>query len=100
MPGLTVPCIPRWYPEAVGAHWRAPDARGPHLGLAGLETKRSERQHGEMSRVTLEKTADQLGNVWVVERVGAEAVTFRVAQQTQWEQAEAVRDGRQPRIDP
>jgi len=53
-----------------------------------------------MSRITLERTADQLGNVWVVERVGAEAVTFRVAQQTHWEQAEAVGDGRQPRIDP
>jgi hypothetical protein len=53
-----------------------------------------------MSRVTLESTDDQQGQVWVVERVGVEALTFRLAQQAQWEQAEAVGNGRQPRIDP
>jgi hypothetical protein len=53
-----------------------------------------------MARITLERTADQLGQDWVVERVGAEALSFRFAQQEHWEQAEAVREGRQPRIDP
>ena|SRR6266550_3529420 len=53
-----------------------------------------------MARVTLEKTADQLDQQWVVERVGAEALSFRIAQQANWEEAEAVRDGRQQRIDP
>jgi hypothetical protein len=50
--------------------------------------------------MTIERTSDQQGQVWVVERVGAEAVTFRVEQQAQWEQAKAVREGRLPRIDP
>jgi len=50
--------------------------------------------------MTPERTADQQGLVWVAERVGAEAITFRVEQQAQWEQAEAVRDGTLPRIDP
>ena len=53
-----------------------------------------------MPRITLERTADQLGQEWFVERVGAEAFNFRLAQQANWEQAEAVRDGLQPRIDP
>src|SRR5207247_10842257 len=52
-----------------------------------------------MARVSLEK-ATELGEEWGVERVGAEALSFRFAQQANWEQAEAVRDGLQPRIDP
>jgi len=53
-----------------------------------------------MARVTLEKTSDQLDQHWVMERVGAEALSFRLEQQAQWDQAPAVRDGRQPRTDP
>jgi hypothetical protein len=53
-----------------------------------------------VSRLTQERTADQLGLRVVVERVGAEALNFRFAQQAHWERAEAVRDGRQPKVDP
>jgi hypothetical protein len=53
-----------------------------------------------VARLSLERTPDQLGQQWVVERVGEEAVGFRVEQQAQWEQALAVRSGNQPPIDP
>jgi hypothetical protein len=56
--------------------------------------------HRQMARFTLERTADQRDQEWFIERTGAEALNFRIAQQENWEQAEAVRDGRQPRIDP
>jgi hypothetical protein len=54
----------------------------------------------KMARVTVERTPDQLDQEWFIERTGAEALNFRIAQQENWEQAEAVREGRQPRIDP
>jgi hypothetical protein len=53
-----------------------------------------------MARITIETTPDQLDQHWVLEREGAEALSFRLAQQRQWEEAEAVRDGRLPAIDP
>lgn len=53
-----------------------------------------------MARLTTEKTPDQLGQERFVERLGAEAIQFRFAQQEQWEQAASVTDGRQSRIDP
>jgi hypothetical protein len=65
-----------------------------------LRNNEIRKSTGEMSRVTLERTDDEQGQVWVVERVGVEALTFRLAQQAQWEQADAVSDGRHPRIDP
>ena len=37
---------------------------------------------------------------WVVEREGAEALSFRLEQQMQWQEATAVRAGRQPPVDP
>ena len=53
-----------------------------------------------MARLTLQKTSDQLDYEWVVEREGAEVLSFRLAQQAQWNEAGAVRDGHQPPSDP
>ena len=53
-----------------------------------------------MARLTLERTADGLDEEWVVKREGAEALKFRLEQQMQWQEATAVRAGRQPPVDP
>lgn len=53
-----------------------------------------------MARLTVERTADGLDEEWVVMREGAEALSFRLEQQMQWQEATAVRAGRQPSVDP
>jgi hypothetical protein len=53
-----------------------------------------------MARLTVERTADGLDEEWVVKREGAEALSFRLEQQMQWQEATAVRAGRQPPVDP
>jgi hypothetical protein len=53
-----------------------------------------------MPRLTVERTSDGLGEEWVVKREGAEALKFRLEQQMQWQEATAVRAGRQPPVDP
>jgi hypothetical protein len=53
-----------------------------------------------MANVALGRTAEQPGQEPFVERTGTEPLGFRIAQQENWAQAEAVGEGRQPRIDP
>ncbi|MGZ4289440.1 MAG: hypothetical protein ACXVQZ_02320 [Gaiellaceae bacterium] len=53
-----------------------------------------------MPRLTVERTADGLGEERVVKREDAEALSFRLEQQMQWQEATAVRAGRQPPVDP
>jgi hypothetical protein len=53
----------------------------------------------QMARIAIERSPDQHEH-WIMEREGAEALSFRLAQQRQWEEAEAVRDGRLPPTDP
>ena len=53
-----------------------------------------------MPRLTVERMAHGLDEEWVVKREGAEALSFRLEQQMQWQEATAVRAGRQPQVDP
>ena len=62
--------------------------------------RRSKEVTNEMPRLTVERTADGLDEEWVVRREGAEALKFRLEQQMHWQQATAVRAGRQPPVDP
>jgi hypothetical protein len=52
------------------------------------------------ARLRLEHASDEAGEDWAVERLGAEALSFRIEQQAHWQQAESVLDGRQVRVDP
>ena len=53
-----------------------------------------------MARLTVQRTAAGLDEEWVVTRGAAEALKFRLEQQMQWQEATAVRAGRQPQVDP
>jgi hypothetical protein len=60
----------------------------------------SSRSFHSMAEVALGRTAEQTNHERVVELAGAGLLSFRIAQQENWAQAEAVGEGRQSRIDP